>query len=159
MTTGVMIRIAAAGLAAGLLAGCGDLNPVTSPTQPAPGSPLTPGVARAQPAELRFLVQPTATRVGALIDPPVQVAVLDSLGRIDTATVTDVTLTIKPYTVGALRGPTTVTTVHGVATFGGLTVWVAAPSWSLMAVAPGRHWVKSYSFAVSGDSVPAAPTH
>lgn len=80
------------------------------------------------PTQLAFAVQPVNTLLNAVITPPVQVAVENTLGNVVTTSSAAVTLTLYPSVSAGppvqqpLGGTTTVNAVNGIATFSDLTV-------------------------------------
>ncbi len=95
---------------------------------------VTPGV----PATLTFVTEPSSIVAGATILPAVQVEVRDAQGNLVTSPETPVTLSLAENPGGAtLGGTTTIATVGGLATFGGLSVNVAGTGYTLVASAAG----------------------
>jgi hypothetical protein len=107
---------------------------------------------------LAFFTQPSTTVAGVEIAPAVQVAVVDSLGRIDTTFDGGITLSLVSSTVGAaLSGTTTVFATSGVATFSDLSVSPAGAGYALRASVAGLAAVTSGSFDISAAAVSARP--
>src|SRR5213593_2262784 len=87
------------------------------------GLAISGGGGGSGPDALFFLVQPNDATAGNIITPAVQIAVLDSLGRPDSAYVNAVTLSFAVNRVGArLSGTLSVAPVNGIALFGDLVV-------------------------------------
>jgi phage baseplate assembly protein W len=106
------------------------------------------------PAQVAFTVQPTTTRVGTAIAPPVQVAVQDADGNTVPSATNLVTLTIGANPGGGtLSGALAVAAVAGVATFPGLSLNSVATGYTLTADASGLSGDESAAFMVTG--VPA----
>jgi hypothetical protein len=110
-----------------------------------------------EPRQLGFIVEPSTTPVGASISPAVKVAVLDSLGNVNTAATHSITLSIDSAagfgTAPALAGAVTVAAVSGVATFSNLSVTEAASYIALRATAAGVADTVSAPFGVFGAPV------
>ncbi|HMK39620.1 MAG TPA: hypothetical protein VK569_09780, partial [Bacteroidota bacterium] len=81
-------------------------------------------IVPAAAAQLTFLQQPTSTQAGAVITPPVAVALLDAFGNGVTNSGTPVTVTMTTGT-GTLGGTLTRSTVGGVSTFNDLQIDLA----------------------------------
>jgi hypothetical protein len=97
-------------------------------------------------SKLRFSVQPTGARAGAVLIPSVGVNITDTYGN-TTAVGVSVTLSLVGGP-GSLGGTSTVTSVGGVATFTDLTV--SAPgTYQLVATSPGLSGATSLSFTVT----------
>ena len=127
-------------------AGCGHGTDSTSPNA-VPATPAAPTIpTRASAFELAFTVQPTPAFVGVPINPPVQVAVRDSLGATVTTPVS-VTIALAPGGAGTLQGTLMAVAVNGVATFTGLTP-TGAGSHRLVATATGLRADTSAAFGV-----------
>lgn len=93
------------------------INPPNPETEADFAYPVT------RPVQLVFIVQPTTTKAGKLITPPVQVAAADTNGQTVTSFAGTVMMTLAPNLSGAmLQGTTVVTAVAGVATFSNLKV-------------------------------------
>lgn len=92
--------------------GTDSTGPNAVPTSPA--APSIPTSGRA--SELAFTVQPAAGFAGVPINPPVQVAVQDSLGATVTTPVS-VTIALVSGEAGTLQGTLMAVAVNGVATF------------------------------------------
>jgi hypothetical protein len=108
---------------------------------------INPGAA----AVLVFTVQPTTGPAGAVIAPPVQVTARDALGNTVTNFTANVTVAITPGTgaVGAvLSGTTTVAAVAGVASFGNLSINLAAVGYRLDATSGVLPTVTSNAFTM-----------
>ncbi|MFY0565578.1 beta strand repeat-containing protein [Archangium lansingense] len=72
--------------------------------------------------KLAYVTQPSSVGAGAVITPPVRVALVDQFGNV-TASTSSVTLTLSASPAGAtLSGTTTVAAVNGVATFSNLSL-------------------------------------
>ncbi|HJQ65483.1 MAG TPA: hypothetical protein VJ816_03855, partial [Gemmatimonadales bacterium] len=92
-----------------------------------PGNPETDAdftyKLRPPPVQIVFTVQPTSSRAGSVIVPPVEVAALDSAGQVDIGFTGTVTMSIEPNIYRAkLQGTKTVSAVAGVARFSDLSV-------------------------------------
>ena len=93
-----------------------------SPGNPEPDADFTYKL-RPPPVQIVFAVQPTSSRAGSVIVPPVEVVALDSTGQVEIGFTGIVTMTIEPnFEKAKLQGTTTVTAVAGVATFSNLIV-------------------------------------
>lgn len=107
-----------------------DFSGHASAWVPFPVSPSNPETdpdftcqIQSQPVRLVFSVQPTTTRVGAVIVPAVQVTAQDGTGQTSTGYTGPVTITLEPsFNGGKLMGTTTVNAVGGVATFVDLSI-------------------------------------
>jgi len=88
---------------------------------------------KADPTSLTFEVQPATSIAGQSITPAVQVAVLDSLGNIDTTDIsTTISITIESNPgSGVLSGISSKTVVGGIATFEGLSINKAGNGYTL----------------------------
>lgn len=88
---------------------------------------------------LLFTVQPSNTAHGSIITPPIQVEVVDSLGRPDTSFHAAVTIAIStnPTAGSVLSGTTSVVPVNAIATFGDLSISLAGTGYTLKVSAPG----------------------
>ncbi len=105
---------------------------------------------------LGFVAQPTDAFVGALIDPPVQVAARDASGLVNTAYSGVITVEITPGTgtTGAvLLGTVSQTAVSGIATFHNVSVDRAGTGYRLSASAPGLVGATSAAFDVEAIAV------
>ena len=101
------------------------------------------------PDVLSFIVQPTTAAAGNIITPPIQVAVRDSLGNLDTASTT-ITMTIGINPVGGrLSGTLSVAPVNGVALFGDLVINQSGAGYVLQASAPNARTASSASFDIT----------
>src|SRR5882724_8959912 len=90
----------------------------------------------APPARVAFSSPPSSARAGEPINPPVQVTVQDSAGRV-TLRDTLVTLSLAANPSGdSLRGKKQVRSVNGVATFANLRLDKADSGYTLTAAAP-----------------------
>lgn len=105
------------------LGGTAGTNTVTAVATGLTGSPVTftaTGVVGA-PAALDFLVDPTNTKAGSKINPPVKVRVLDAFGNLVTTAPTSITVAIGNNPGGStLSGHRTRNTSAGVASFNDL---------------------------------------
>ena len=125
-----------------------------------PTAPHVQGIGGGSSANdlLAFFTQPSTTVAGVEIAPAVQVAVVDSLGTIDTTFDGGITLSLVSSTVGAaLSGTTTVFATSGVATFSDLSVSPAGVGYALRASVAGLAAVTSGSFDISAAAVSARP--
>src|SRR5687768_3288521 len=114
------------------LAGCGDTT--------------EPVVA----TRLGFTTQPAATTTGAVITPPVVVAVQDADGNTFTSATNSVTVAIGSNPGGgSLSGTTTVAAVNGVATFADLRISGAGAGYTLSVSSPGLTSATSAPFSVT----------
>lgn len=101
------------------------------------------------PDALFFLVQPNDATAGNIITPAVQVVVLDSLGRPDSAYVNSITMSFAVNNVGArLSGSLSVAPVNGIALFGDLVVDRSAAGFILQASGPGALSKTSTPFTI-----------
>jgi len=101
------------------------------------------------PDALFFLVQPNDATAGNIITPAVQIAVLDSLGRPDSAYVNAVTLSFAVNRVGArLSGTLSVAPVNGIALFGDLVVDRSGAGFILQAAGAGALSKTSTPFTI-----------
>ena len=125
-----------------------------------PTAPHVQGISGGGSASdlLAFFTQPATAVAGVQIAPAVQVAVVDSLGTIDTTFDGGITLSLVSSTVGAsLSGTTTVFATSGVATFSDLSVTPAGVRFALRATVAGLTTVTSSSFDISAAAVSARP--
>ena len=148
MRNGPIVRLM---LPMGLLVAvsCGHGTDSTGPSV-VPQEPTPPPIPAPEktPAALAFTVQPGATFAGLAINPPVQVAVRDSLGATVTTTPVSVTIALAPGAAGSLHGTLMATAVNGVATFTDLSLTEAGPQ-RLVATATGLRADTSAAFGVS----------
>lgn len=87
-------------------------------------------------SRLAFIVQPSSTITGAVISPPVNVAVQDASGHTATTAIVAVTVALASNTQGAtLAGTTTVNAVNGIATFSNLSIQQVSTGYTLTASA------------------------
>ncbi len=101
------------------------------------------------PDALFFLVQPNDATAGNIITPAVQIAVLDSLGRPDSAYANAITMSFAVNNVGAtLSGTLSVFPVNGIALFGDLVVNRSAAGFILRASGPGALTKTSTPFTI-----------
>jgi len=124
-----------------------------------PTAPHVQGIGGGSSANdlLAFFTQPSTTVAGVEIAPAVQVAVVDSLGAIDTTFDGGITLSLVSSTVGAaLSGTTTVFATSGVATFSDLSVSPAGAGYALLASVAGLAAVTSGSFDISSAAAVSA---
>lgn len=108
------------------------------------------------PAQLTFVVQPSAVDENATITPPVDVAITDALGNVVTSATDAVTLAITAGTgdpSATLSGTLTVNATNGVASFGDLSIDLPASDYSLEATASGLTSATSTPFAVHSVNV------
>src|SRR5215510_5093243 len=98
---------------------------------------------------LAFIAEPSTAHVGAFISPAVQVAVEDTLGKVDTTFSGGITMALSANPGAAvLSGTTTIVAVLGVATFSDLTINTAANGYVLSASSAGLSTVTSTSFNI-----------
>jgi hypothetical protein len=108
---------------------------------------ITAGAA----TQLAFGQQPSNTRAGSAITPPVTVRALDSSGNLVTSFSGNVTVAIGANPAGgALSGTTTVAAVNGVATFSNLSIDKAGNGYTLNASASGVNGATSNTFNITG---------
>jgi hypothetical protein len=101
------------------------------------------------PDALFFLVQPNDATAGNIITPAVQIEVLDSLRRPDTAYTNSITMTFAVNNVGArLSGTLSVVPVNGIASFGDLVVDKSASGFILQAAGAGALSKTSTPFTI-----------
>lgn len=106
-------------------------------------------IAPASPSQLAFIVQPNATDSAAMIAPAVQVAILDAFANSEPNATNTVTIAIGDNPGGAtLSGATTVTAVHGIATFSDLSLNQGGNGYTLAATASGLAKATSASFNI-----------
>ncbi len=102
------------------------------------------------PSKVAFSLQPSTTSAGALISPPVVVAVQDASGNTVTAAANSVTVALGANPAGGtLAGTLTVGAVHGLATFTDLTIDKAGAGYRLSATSAGLGDATSDSFNVT----------
>ncbi len=107
------------------------------------------------PSKVAFSLQPSTTSAGALISPPVVVAVQDARGNTVAAAANSVTVAIGANPAGGtLAGTLTVGALHGLATFRDLTIDKAGAGYSLSATAVGLGDATSASFDVTAAAAP-----
>ncbi len=107
------------------------------------------------PSRIAFSLQPSMTSAGAVISPPVVVAVQDARGNTVAAAANSVTVAIGANPAGGtLAGTLTVGAVHGLATFRDLTIDKAGAGYSLSATAVGLGDATSASFDVTAAAAP-----
>ncbi len=101
------------------------------------------------PDALFFLVQPNDATAGNIITPAVQIEVLDSLRRPDTAYTNSISMTFAVNNVGArLSGTLSVVPVNGIASFGDLVVDKSASGFILQAAGAGALSKTSTPFTI-----------
>ncbi len=107
------------------------------------------------PSRIAFSLQPSTTSAGAVINPPVVVAVQDARGNTVAAAANSVTVAIAANPAGGtLAGTLTVGAVGGLATFRDLTIDKAGAAYSLSATAVGLGDATSASFDVTAAAAP-----
>ncbi|SEK53333.1 Immune inhibitor A peptidase M6 [Stigmatella aurantiaca] len=140
MATFANLSIDRAGVGYALKANSGTLPAVES-------QPFT--VSEQPAARLVFRPLPDAGRFTAGVPFSVQVEVQDAQGRALASDGLGVTLSLGENPGhGTLEGPVTATTVHGVATFGNLSLRKAAAAYTLLASATGVQGAASTPFTV-----------
>jgi hypothetical protein len=136
---------------------CGRVVPVTLNGNAGSGGGTAGnggGAGNAPPAQLAFLVQPSAVQVGTPIMPAVQVALEDSTGNVVDLSGVGVSLSlISGSAAASLNGSITVTTVAGIAQFGDLSVGTVGTGFTLSATASGFHRTSS-AFNVTATAPP-----
>src|SRR6266404_7885759 len=101
------------------------------------------------PDALFFLVQPSDATAGNIITPAVQIEVLDSLRRPDSAYTNALAMTFAVNNVGArLSGTLSVVPVNGVASFGDLVVDKSAAGFILQVSGSGALSKTSTPFTI-----------
>jgi hypothetical protein len=101
------------------------------------------------PDALFFLVQPNDATAGNIITPAVQIAVLDSLRRPDSAYANAITMSFAVNNVGArLSGRLSVVPVNGIALFGDLVVDRSGAGFILQAAGSGALSKTSTPFTI-----------
>ena len=101
------------------------------------------------PDALFFLVQPNDATAGNIITPAVQIEVLDSLRRPDTAYSNSITMSLAVNNVGArLSGTLSVVPVNGIASFGDLSIDRSAAGFILRASGSGALTKTSTPFTI-----------
>ena len=101
------------------------------------------------PDALFFLVQPSDATAGNIITPAVQVVVLDSLRRPDSAYTNALAMTFAVNNVGArLSGTLSVVPVNGIASFGDLVVDKSAAGFILQVSGAGALSKTSTPFTI-----------
>src|SRR6266487_3767475 len=101
------------------------------------------------PDALFFLVQPNDATAGNIITPAVQIEVLDSLRRPDTAYTNSISMTFAVNNVGArLSGTLSVVPVNGIASFGDLSIDRSAAGFILRASGSGALTKTSTPFTI-----------
>jgi hypothetical protein len=99
---------------------------------------------------LSFNVQPSSVAAGNIMTPPVQVTVRDTLGNVDAAFNSPISVSIGSNPVGGnLSGSTSVTPVNGVASFGDLKIDKSGSGYTLSASATGATTTASSAFDVT----------
>ena len=109
-------------------------------------------IAPAPPSQLVFSVQPSGANAGAPISPAVQVAARDSMGNATPIFGDSVTVAIgtnPPPGTAVLSGTLKAAASGGVATFGDLSINVAASGYTLTAVAAGLGGATSTPFNIA----------
>jgi len=113
------------------------------------GLSISGGGGGSGPDALFFIVQPNDATAGNIITPAVQIEVLDSLRRPDTAFVNPITMSFAVNNVGArLSGTLSVVPVNGIASFGDLVVDKSASGFILQAAASGALSKTSTPFTI-----------
>lgn len=132
-------RLLVTGVGALILVGC-----------PAPTAPHQIGIGGGGGATraLRFFIQPSSAIVGTIIAPAVQVAVVDTLGVVDTTATGGVTLALTTPGGAILSGTNPQALVSGIATFADLAVNVVG-TYTLTATSSGRTNAISAAFNIT----------
>ena len=137
--------IALSALAVIISAGCGSPSASTS-------SSTSPAAKTALPVKLAFLTQPGAASAGSPLNSQPAVAVQDAEGNVVTGSTFQINISITSGTGGAgatLYGPTTATTVNGVARFNALYINKAGTDYTLTAVCDALMPAVSAPFKIS----------
>ena len=107
--------------------------------------------------KLGFSGQPTTAGIGGAITPAIKVAVLDSLGNVNTTATNSITLALGNNPGAAtLAGTLTVTAVAGVATFSNVTLNASGSGYTLSASAGALTAAISNGFDVFGTATKIA---
>jgi hypothetical protein len=107
---------------------------------------ITPAAA----THLVFSQQPTSAIAGASISPAVTVSALDAFANVDTAYVANIVMTIGANPGGGtLSGSASVAAVHGVSTFGNLSINKSGIGYTLHAASGSLTDVTSGTFDIS----------
>lgn len=125
--------------------GCGSPSASTSVS-------TSPAVKTASPVKLAFSTQPGGASAGSPLNSQPVVAVQDSEGNVVTGSTFQINISITSGTGGAgatLYGPTTVTTVNGVARFNALYINKAGTDYTLTAASDNLVPVISAPFKIS----------
>lgn len=102
------------------------------------------------PTQIAFLVQPGTEVAGHAMTPGVQVAIEDASGHVVTTATAAVTIVLGPTALsGTLSGVSTVSAVHGVATFPSLSINIVGTGYTLQAMAGAFTPVTSARFNVT----------
>src|SRR3989442_7479941 len=113
------------------------------------GLAISGGGGGSGPDALFFLVQPNDATAGNIITPAVQIEVLDSLRRPDTAYSNSITMSLAVNNVGArLSGTLSVVPVNGIASFGDLSIDRSAAGLILTASGSGALTKTSTPFPI-----------
>lgn len=108
-------------------------------------------IVAAAPSRLAFTVQPTAVSADLLMNPAIEVTLLDALGNVITGSTAPVTLGITPGSGSpgaSLSGSLSRTLLGGVATFPDLAIRTAGTGYTLTASAAGLPSVTSAPFTI-----------
>jgi hypothetical protein len=107
-------------------------------------------VSMAAASQLVFTVEPTNAKAGAMINPPVQVAVQDAYGNTITTSNASVTVAKAPGSPsGTLSGTLIVNATNGVATFGDLAINAKGSNYSLTATTSALPTATSSTFNIT----------
>ena len=148
-----------------LIASAAGGNTVTTTVSVIAPAPATPPVA--PPAvftHLLFSMQPGSVLVGASLNPPPTVSVVDSSGNLVTNANLQITLglTTSSGASAALNGTTTLQVSNGLAVFSGVSIPNANTGYRLLASSPSLASTTSTSFDVTApaatSSIPASAT-
>ncbi len=142
---GMRLSLVTVGLAALVAAACPYDRLLTSNG----GLAISGGGGGSGPDALFFLVQPNDATAGNIITPAIQIEVLDSLRRPDTAYVNAITMSFAVNNVGArLSGTLSVVPVNGIASFGDLVVDKSGSGFILQAAGAGALSKTSTPFSI-----------
>lgn len=128
-----------------LVASAGSLTGATST-----GFKITPAAA----SHLVFSQQPTSAVAGVAVSPAVAVSALDAFDNVDTAYAASVDIAMGSNPgAGTLSGSTPVTPVHGVATFGNLSINKSGTGYTLHATSGSLTDATSGPFNISAAAL------
>jgi len=106
------------------------------------------------PANLSFIQPPTDAMAGAVITPPVQVAIMDAFGSIVTTATNNVAISLDSNPAGGnLSGTLSKAALEGIATFDDLSIDKIGAGYSLKATSEGLTGAYSMPFNITAGAL------